>query len=233
MTVMSVAKEKATMYTETFTVASSLSQSDMLQCSEDKFMVFRATWLLQEKRLRKNESVLKFLAWFSDSLTLHTVPRNRLPIFCYRRWQLSRVLTWTKERREVICCLTSSRPPSPPSKLIGPGVREYLSQGKLFCRPCWVHQNPTQGFSENVVRLWCHVIDLSLMLECRQEEERERERLERSKVEPQKPLQDREQPGFLIPRRCLAFSALGSKNITPPWIIWASLNRFLFLYSGS
>lgn len=46
MTVMSVAKEKATMYTETFTVASSLSQSDMLQCSEDKFMVFGATWLV-------------------------------------------------------------------------------------------------------------------------------------------------------------------------------------------
>ena len=118
------------------------------------------------------------------------------------------------------------------------GVMEYLAQGALFCRPCWIHQslsltNPTQGFSENVGRVWYRAIDLSLMLECRQEEERDRERLERSKVEPQKPLEDRGQPGFLIPLRCLTFSALGSKNITHPWIIWASLNRFLFLHSGS
>ncbi len=41
-TVRDVVIEKATTYTEAFTVASSLSQSDMLQCSEDEFMVFRA-----------------------------------------------------------------------------------------------------------------------------------------------------------------------------------------------
>lgn len=50
MTVMNVAKEKVTTYTEAFTVASSLSQSEMLQGSEDTFMIFRAPWLLQEKR---------------------------------------------------------------------------------------------------------------------------------------------------------------------------------------
>lgn len=50
MTVMNVAKEKVTTYTEAFTVASSLSQSEMLQGSEGTFMIFRAPWLLQEKR---------------------------------------------------------------------------------------------------------------------------------------------------------------------------------------
>lgn len=47
---MNVAKEKGTTYTEAFTIASSISQSEMLQCSEDKFIIFRAAWFLQEKR---------------------------------------------------------------------------------------------------------------------------------------------------------------------------------------
>ena len=139
------------------------------------------------------------------------------------------------------CFLASSRPPPPPSKLPGlgkVGLVENPSAGCAASISVCLLKNPTMGFSEDVVRAWWRVIDLPATSECRWEEERDRERLERSKERqgPRKPLQDREQPGFLdfwFYQDALHFLSLGSKNITAPSTIWASLNRFLFPYSGS
>lgn len=81
MIVMNVAKEKGTTYTEAFTIASSISQSEMLQCSEDKFIIFRATWFLQDKK--NNGDCLKASHVLSHTI-LCTVSRNRLYVVQYR-----------------------------------------------------------------------------------------------------------------------------------------------------